>query len=661
MYDGCAGEEADERLDDDDHEWTNGGASGYGGDYEWTSDTQHATVDHGGGRDELEGQARSAQQEQVGDDNRLRAYAARRKVAIKDRASLQDNLKPGMIVDITCPDEHNLEKFDLCEGVVARHIGGETLLKLDYEQGEGVWFPSACCLFCPWRSYEDSDDDGLSDAGEDDEVLAQYTHQDDLSASVALLALASLPTSPASADPPASAALPVSAASLASADPPASAALPASPASLASEYTHQDDLSASVALLASAALPASADPGALLVSAATLASAVLVTPLLVVTGRSLCADFASLAGTPATLGAAIPGAASFSWRLEVLEKELLGAATSGGILLRLVALEVVWLGEAQAGLPRVRLAALESELGPSALRLEALEQAFVSAATAGGMVPRLADLEAAWLQEASAGAVRVRFAALESELGMPSSASDAALAPPTSPPLAPPAAIVSPNDVSLFPASPADAFLGLAAGSSSKSPGAPTPGNCNPSPSARGDFSTLSDPIGNYFDSMIAASEKPFVRPKPEACPPALSGSPGNPSPSASGDFSTLSDPIGNYFDSMIAASEKPSVLPKLEMPQALPPALSGSPSATCGPSQFLGTAVSSKAASAPRSTSKKKKKKIGRKKEGEMANSKPELPNNINGKDPTVSRWCRRTCPKWGAHTKVFGGLPGR
>jgi hypothetical protein len=409
----------------------------------------------------------------------------------------------------------------------------------------------------------------------------------------------------------------------------------------------------------------------------------MVTPLLVVTGRSLCADFASLAGTPATLGAAIPGAASLSWRLDVLEKELLGAATSGGILLRLVALEVVWLGEAQAGLPRVRLAALESDLGPSALRLEALEQAFVGAATAGGMVPRLADLEAAWLQEASAGAVRVRFAALESELGMPSSASDAALAPPTSPPLAPPAAIVSPNDVSLFPASPADAFLGLAAGSSSKSPGAPTPGNPspsargdfstlsdpignyfdsmiaasekpsilpkpealppalsgspgNPSPSASGDFSTLSDPIGNYFDSMIAASEKPFVLPKPEACPPALSGSPGNPSPSASGDFSTLSDPIGNYFDSMIAASEKPSVLPKLEMPQALPPALSGSPSATCGPSQFLGTAVSSKAASAPRSTSKKKK-KIGRKKEGEMANSKPELPNNINGKDPTV------------------------
>ena len=135
---------------------------------------------------------------------------------------------------------------------------------------------------------------------------------------------------------------------------------------------------------------------------------------------------------------------------------------------------------------------------------------------------------------------------------------------------------------------------------------------------------------------MIAASEKPFVLPKPEACPPALSGSPGNPSPSASGDFSTLSDPIGNYFDSMIAASEKPSVLPKLEMPQALPPALSGSPSATCGPSQFLGTAVSSKAASAPRSTSKKKK-KIGRKKEGEMANSKTELPSNLNGKDLTA------------------------
>jgi hypothetical protein len=85
-----------------------------------------------------------------------------------------------------------------------------------------------------------------------------------------------------------------------------------------------------------------------------------------------------------------------------------------------------------------------------------------------------------------------------------------------------------------------------------------------------------------------------------------------------------------------IAASEKPSVLPKLETLQALPPALSGSPSATCGPSQFLGTAVSPKAASAPRSTSKKKK-KIGRKKEGEMANSKTELPKNLNGKDPTA------------------------
>jgi hypothetical protein len=363
-----------------------------------------------------------------------------------------------------------------------------------------------------------------------------------------------------------------------------------------------------------------------------------VTPRLVVAGRGLCADFASLAGTPATLGAATPGAASPSWRLEVLEKELLGAAASGGILPRLMALEVAWLGEAQAGLPRVRLAALESDLGPSALQLEALEQALVGAVTAGGMVPRLADLEAAWLQEASAGAVRVRFAALESELGMPSSDSDAALAPPTPAPLAPPSAIVSPNDVSLFPASPADAFLGLAAGSSPKSPGAPTPGY--PSSSARGDFSTLSDSIGNISCSMIAASEKPPVPPKLEthqALPPALSGSPGNPSPSARGDFSTLSDSIGNYFDSMIAASEKPSVLPKPETHQALPPALSGSPSAKCGPSPFLGTAVSPKAAPAPRSTSKKKKKKIGRKKEGEMANSRTELPNNHNGIDPTV------------------------
>jgi hypothetical protein len=37
------------------------------------------------------------------------------------------------------------------------------------------------------------------------------------------------------------------------------------------------------------------------------------------------------------------------------------------------------------------------------------------------------------------------------------------------------------------------------------------------------------------------------------------------------------------------------------------------------------------------RPTSKKKKKKIGRKKEGEMANSKTELPKNLNGEDPTV------------------------
>jgi hypothetical protein len=107
--------------------------------------------------------------------------------------------------------------------------------------------------------------------------------------------------------------------------------------------------------------------------------------------------------------------------------------------------------------------------------------------------------------------------------------------------------------------------------------------------------------------------------------------------PSARGDFFTLSDSIGNYFDSMIAASEKPSVLPKPETHQAFPPALSGGPSATCGPLPFLGTAVSPKAAPAPRSTSEKKKKKIGRKKEGEMANSQTELPNNLNGKDPTA------------------------
>jgi len=35
----------------------------------------------------------------------------------------------------------------------------------------------------------------------------------------------------------------------------------------------------------------------------------------------------------------------------------------------------------------------------------------------------------------------------------------------------------------------------------------------------------------------------------------------------------------------MIAASEKPYVLPKFETHQALPPALSGGPSATGGPS----------------------------------------------------------------------------
>jgi hypothetical protein len=98
-----------------------------------------------------------------------------------------------------------------------------------------------------------------------------------------------------------------------------------------------------------------------------------------------------------------------------------------------------------------------------------------------------------------------------------------------------------------------------------------------------------------------------------------------------------VSDSIGNYFDSMIAASENPTVLPKSVTHQAFPPALSGSPSATCGPSPFLGTAVSPKAAPAPRSTSKKMKKKIGRKKEGEMANTKTELPSNLNGKDPTA------------------------
>jgi hypothetical protein len=58
----------------------------------------------------------------------------------------------------------------------------------------------------------------------------------------------------------------------------------------------------------------------------------------------------------------------------------------------------------------------------------------------------------------------------------------------------------------------------------------------------------LSDSIGKKIDYMIAACEKSSVLPKPEAFPPALSGSPGNPSPFGSGDFSMLSDPIGNYF-----------------------------------------------------------------------------------------------------------------
>jgi hypothetical protein len=94
-----------------------------------------------------------------------------------------------------------------------------------------------------------------------------------------------------------------------------------------------------------------------------------------------------------------------------------------------------------------------------------------------------------------------------------------------------------------------------------------------------------------------------------------------------------------NGIDSMVAASKKLSVPTKPETHQALPQNLSGSPSAICGPPPFLGTAVSPKAAPAPRSTFKKKKKqkkKIGRKKEGEMANSRTELPNHKNGKHPT-------------------------
>jgi hypothetical protein len=237
---------------------------------------------------------------------------------------------------------------------------------------------------------------------------------------------------------------------------------------------------------------------------------------------------------------------------------------------------------------------------------------------AGALLPRIAaTLEVVLLGGAQVGLLRARLAALELEFGLFSSAYDAAEAPPTPAALALLLAADSPKDVSFFLTSPTSALLGPAASASSKGHG---PTNHGPtSPSARGDFCTSSDYIGNYFDSMIAASEERFVLPNPEtdqALPPALSGSPGYPSPSARGDFSTLSDPIGNCFDSMITASEKPSVMSKLETHQAIPPALSDSPSATCGSSKFLGTAVSPKAASAPRSTSKKKKKKKKKEKE---------------------------------------------
>ena len=135
-------------------------------------------------------EARGALQEQEGEGNRLRAYAARHKAATKDWVSLQADLVCDMVADITSSGLRDLEQFDLGEGIVVRHNGNKTLLDLGGDAGE-VWFPTYCCVPCPWRSY-DSEDDGV------------LSHMDEHSALVAM---------------PASVALPVPTALIASADP----------------------------------------------------------------------------------------------------------------------------------------------------------------------------------------------------------------------------------------------------------------------------------------------------------------------------------------------------------------------------------------------------------------------------------------------------------
>jgi hypothetical protein len=151
-----------------------------------------------------------------------------------------------------------------------------------------------------------------------------------------------------------------------------------------------------------------------------------------------------------------------------------------------------------------------------ARRLEVPETALEGAVAAGAQLPRIATLEVALLGGAQAGLSRAHLAALERVFGLFSSAYDAAEAPPTPPALALPSAADSPKGLSLFPASPTSALLGPAASASSKSHGPPNPG---PPSLHRG-----------KIDSIVAApSEKPPVPPKPEthqALPPALSGSP---------------------------------------------------------------------------------------------------------------------------------------
>jgi hypothetical protein len=69
------------------------------------------------------------------------------------------------------------------------------------------------------------------------------------------------------------------------------------------------------------------------------------------------AELVSQAGTPVIAGVVSPAG-----KLEVPEKGRVGAATAGGILPRLEALEVAWFQETQAGLPRVRLTVIECGL-----------------------------------------------------------------------------------------------------------------------------------------------------------------------------------------------------------------------------------------------------------------------------------------------------------